>query len=123
MTSLPRPTQLIELSISVTYDGPPADFVGLESLDAALRPEILRALQAVKLDIWYSRKERAWSEVEEPALAVTEPTVRDVMKNRLPKLSARNIIEVTAHAFEVSTRTVMQLIPINCSSSPGCPHT
>ncbi|TFK89083.1 hypothetical protein K466DRAFT_43353 [Polyporus arcularius HHB13444] len=100
VTSLPRPTQLIELSISVIYDGPPADFVGLESLDAALRPELLRALQAVKLDIWFSRKERAWSEVEESALAVTEPTVRDVMKNRLPKLSARNIIEVTAHAFE-----------------------
>ncbi len=96
MHSLPHPKQLVELNIDVQsryYDLPLelSHFDGLEALDAALQPELFKELQAVNFHVTYDTNER--SNLEE---GLTEH-IRAVIKNKLPKLFVRNIIEVSVH--------------------------
>ncbi|TFK79331.1 hypothetical protein K466DRAFT_606224 [Polyporus arcularius HHB13444] len=98
MHSLPRPKQLVELKIDVGSSDRPLElprFDGLEALDAALQPQLFKDLQAVQLHVTY-RKEEGDPD-EGPAL--TEPMLA-VIKNKLPKLFARNIINVSAYAYK-----------------------
>ncbi len=71
-----------------------AKFDGLEALDAALRLELFQALQTVKLHV-SSYKGR--SDLEKGS-ALTKSMLA-VIKNKLPELFARNIVEVSAYRY------------------------
>ncbi len=112
----------MELILVVESDSSPFNlsyFDGLEALDATLRPELFKELQAMKLHVYYRQEKR--DPEEGPAKSILEA----VIKYKLPKLFARDIIEVSARVLPVSTGTTMQFIPIDCSSSPldGEPRT
>ncbi len=118
--SLPCPTQLAVLNISVRYDGPPEPLKleGLEALDVALPPELFKGLQTVMLHVHYLKEQAG----PEEGSALTEP-ILTVIKNKLPKLYDRDIIAVFVDGIDVSDLTGMQRILTNqCSSSPWTPH-
>ncbi|RDX52173.1 hypothetical protein OH76DRAFT_195565 [Lentinus brumalis] len=96
--SLPCPKQLVELKIDVrSSDRPrlPSQFDGLEALDAALQPELFTALQAVTLHVEYRKEQGDPDEGQ----SLTESMLA-VIKNKFPKLFARNIINVSAYAYK-----------------------
>ncbi|RDX52205.1 hypothetical protein OH76DRAFT_1400533 [Lentinus brumalis] len=94
--SLPRPAQLVKLGIIVDFEGPPelSKFDGLEALDVALRPELFKGLQALMLHVEYRKDPEEGPALTGPMLAM--------IKSKLPELFARNIVEVSAYAFEPS---------------------
>ncbi|RDX41331.1 hypothetical protein OH76DRAFT_220096 [Lentinus brumalis] len=106
--TLPRRTQLLELHISVDYFGRPelSIFDGFDAVDAALQPELFKALQAVKLDIKYIPNPTD----REEGQALTEPMMA-VIKTKFPELFARNIIEVSLHPPPVPMRLMSSLEP------------
>ena len=82
MGSLPCPAQLAALTIRVEFDGAyelPLFVSGLQALDTALREERFVALNGLKLHI---------RSLQEPGLAI--------VRNSLPKLVARNVVQVSS---------------------------
>ncbi|RDX52163.1 hypothetical protein OH76DRAFT_195335 [Lentinus brumalis] len=106
--SLPCPKQLVELKIDVGFSSGPlelSEFDGLEALDLALPLELFKDLQAMQFHVEYIKEEGDPEEGPD----VTEPMLA-VIKSKLPKLFARNIINVSASAYKVSAGTEMRPI-------------
>lgn len=85
MGSLPCPAQLTALTIRVEFDGAyelPLFVSGLQALDTALRKERFVALNVLKLHI------RSLQE-----------SGRAIVRNSLPKLVARDVIQISGWNF------------------------